>query len=1454
MKRVRTIIALIAILHLIGYMLLPPGTPGMFSTAEAAGTSGPKLLAISPSNNATGVSTNTNLTLTFDEPVKVGTGLAAVTIRRVSDNSVVESFVTSTSNRISISSNVVTIDPSVTLEANTSYYVIVDTGAFRNEAGIDYAGLSSARDWTFTTGSADTTPPQLVQHSTTVQVGEPIVLVFNEPVYAASGAITLTNQNDAADIRSIPVTDGQVRGSGTTTISILPSNPLKGSTVYQVSVPNTAFEDAAKNRYAGTSIYVTVSGSSVALTGLVPADDATGVAAGTNSLTMVFNKNVAKGPAGKGITVKNLNTNAVVYTIQVNSSSVVVNQQTVTINLPGGLAANTSYYVLVEPGAFVDAADSSVIFPGITDASAWNFTTMPGNDTTPPTIRELTPADNSVNSSLSPTLKIKFSEPVYPGTGDITIRHSNSDAVFASIPVTSSSVTGFGSDTINIQVGRSFASNQSYYVMIGKQAFRDAAGNYFAGISDKSTWNFSVSQDNTAPTIAAMEPAPGTKSVDPNAVFKLTFSEAVRFANGSNSTSDIRFRRTGSGSTSVSSTAVIDNDGKTLVITPAGLQSATNYYVEIPPGIIEDMAGNPFGGILNEYIWPFSTVGTDKTPPAIQSAVMSGSNRIVLTYNEPLDEQSVPPSGSFYVTANDIRINVTAVSVSGQTVILTLQSGVVYGQTVKLYYTRNSPAYPAIQDPSGNLAANLTNYAVKNEAGSTLPAPLSGSVSGAVLTLTFNSSLQSVHELAYQQFSVYAGGAYIAPISIKSSGNTITLTLSSAVTTDVNVHVNYSPGSYPLKDVIGNSVAGFSNFAVRNALDKTAPALYSLHASGNIVTLVYNEALDSGSVPRTNQFVVMESGVTRTISSVSVSGATVILTLSANLTSGQAVTVSYLGGSPALKDLAGNSAPAFSNQPVTNNTLAVNLTSASVSGNTVLLNFDQALKTSNLPAASQFTVKENGSVRTVNAVSVNGSIVRLDLAVSIGSGSTVTVSYTPTSTAMLQSASGIPVPAFTDYVITGSGSNSGGSVDLGGNYESAPGGGVNIKTQAGSVSTRTSAGGRTANRYTLSSSTVADAYNLSLSKFNQYRVTFTVPASQSAAMVEVPVDALLKAKGMSNQASFAVIYGDIVYELPLRAIDEIALAELVRNHGQGNLLIEIDKGNVNQTSKLRAALIQKQMTMISDTYVFNLYFTSGSKTETLSALKDYSTRELKISGSLDAQQHTVVWLDPKTGKIAYIPTAIRNQGSSSIVTFKHKQNAAYVVIRHNATYSDIPANHWARKDLQIMLNKLIIEGRTPQKFEPNQPITRAEFAEFIVRGLGLEGDPQAAGVFRDIRTSSDMAAYIGAAYKANIVAGVSADRFEPNSLITREQMASMMVRAARAAGADILLSRTQSDYLVPYRDYNSLSTWARGDMARAIEAKIISGTSVNQLGPKNNATRAEAAVMIKRLLEYVKLM
>jgi hypothetical protein len=89
-----------------------------------------------------------NLTITFSENVKKGTG--NVVIKKVSDNSIVESIAIS-STAITVSNALVTIDPLGELPFNTNLYVEISAGAFQDLADNNFAGFTGANTWRFTT-------------------------------------------------------------------------------------------------------------------------------------------------------------------------------------------------------------------------------------------------------------------------------------------------------------------------------------------------------------------------------------------------------------------------------------------------------------------------------------------------------------------------------------------------------------------------------------------------------------------------------------------------------------------------------------------------------------------------------------------------------------------------------------------------------------------------------------------------------------------------------------------------------------------------------------------------------------------------------------------------------------------------------------------------------------------------------------------------------------------------------------------------------------------------------------------------------------------------------------------------------------------------------------------------------------------------------------------------------
>ena len=93
--------------------------------------------------------------------------------------------------------------------------------------------------------------------------------------------------------------------------------------------------------------------------------------------------------------------------------------------------------------------------------------------------------------------------------------------------------------------------------------------------------------------------------------------------------------------------------------------------------------------------------------------------------------------------------------------------------------------------------------------------------------------------------------------------------------------------------------------------------------------------------------------------------------------------------------------------------------------------------------------------------------------------------------------------------------------------------------------------------------------------------------------------------------------------------------------------------------------------------------------------------------------------------------------------------------------------------------------------------------------------------------------------------------FKPNDPITREQMAVMVSRALNAAGKPVDAKSKQDTLLAKFTDRLSISGWAQVSIAESVQAGIISGVTADRFAPAANASRAEAVVMLKRMLQVV---
>lgn len=158
--------------------------------------------------------------------------------------------------------------------------------------------------------------------------------------------------------------------------------------------------------------------------------------------------------------------------------------------------------------------------------------------------------------------------------------------------------------------------------------------------------------------------------------------------------------------------------------------------------------------------------------------------------------------------------------------------------------------------------------------------------------------------------------------------------------------------------------------------------------------------------------------------------------------------------------------------------------------------------------------------------------------------------------------------------------------------------------------------------------------------------------------------------------------------------------------------------------------------------------------------------------------------------------------------------------------------HWAMNSINKLLNLGCISGYPDGTFKPDHTITRAEFATVLVKAYKLEDN--GGRVFADtaLHWAKD---YIATAAANGLVNGYDENIFGPDDLITREQMAVMLVKAAKL---------TPVSGQTGFADSAIISSWANEAIATAVTSGILRGYPDNTIQPQGCASRAEAVTAV----------
>ncbi|MBE6912194.1 MAG: hypothetical protein E7473_06695, partial [Ruminococcaceae bacterium] len=177
----------------------------------------------------------------------------------------------------------------------------------------------------------------------------------------------------------------------------------------------------------------------------------------------------------------------------------------------------------------------------------------------------------------------------------------------------------------------------------------------------------------------------------------------------------------------------------------------------------------------------------------------------------------------------------------------------------------------------------------------------------------------------------------------------------------------------------------------------------------------------------------------------------------------------------------------------------------------------------------------------------------------------------------------------------------------------------------------------------------------------------------------------------------------------------------------------------------------------------------------------------------------------------------------------------------SARFTDLGAHAWAADAINALADKGIIKGTSENTFSPAANITRADFAILLVRAFELSSDNTEN--FADVDASDYFAKELAIARNTGIVNGIGDNKYAPKNTISRQDMMVIVYRAMQKLGMEL----ENGD--VEYTDFSDVSDYAKEAVSALITAGLVNGKN-GKIAPTDYTTRAEVAVLIKRIIDY----
>jgi hypothetical protein len=548
----------------------------------------------------------------------------------------------------SMTSGVTLTVPLSNLVDETTYYIVIQEGAFGDTSTVSTANWAidgSNGVWEFRTG--DNTPPAPFaktpeQDDVCVGSGFEFELKYKESAGLTLGAGEIVISAGEVVLATIPTSAITITGETDTIIVTFDVAGLPDTTLITVNMPaGFIFDGDPHSPLPNEELEWTFTTGENTLPYVVEITPELAETADT-VLTLTFNE-VVFAVAGKTITI-----NEVEYGVEEFETA-----DSITFTMPlANLESEATYSVVIEEGAFIDINNTCLPNENAEATLVFNVA-----DISAPEIIAYDPV--TAPDYVGLVFQITFDDNVTPAAGNVVIYNADgtvNETILATEFEGSVDNTVYSYSPANIRFGE-------YYVLIDEGAFVDNSaalvGQRFAGVSDPTEITISIIDDEFVNCYNAIYPRmriTGGPDLDvplnPTVVINFC-DERIVAGDGLITIADQSQERVLG--VNYFEYIVADSmiNGNTLSLPVEGLSENTTYSIVINQGAIKDEAGNSFIGITDANLWIFRT--GDFTDPIVlmpaDTILNDGTGTVGITSNE---------LGKVYFVKDDVAANEAA--------------------------------------------------------------------------------------------------------------------------------------------------------------------------------------------------------------------------------------------------------------------------------------------------------------------------------------------------------------------------------------------------------------------------------------------------------------------------------------------------------------------------------------------------------------------------------------------------------------------------------------------------------------------------------------------------------------------------------------------------------------------------------------------------------------------------